>query len=209
VARLQATPEREPVGPEDDSDHERRQARLRARVRELHDDALAALGEPAADDDPEAAVPAGAVHEPDHDVRGQLCALIDATDELLAFEDRLPVLADLPARALSVQVVGAAALAILLGGVLIGLGIWRDLLAVWWLPVLLGQLAAAVRVGTLPVAPAAGEHRRQRYAALAAGVAGLLIGPLAAVNGWLIGLLAVIALAVALVVLLDLRRGRS
>jgi hypothetical protein len=119
------------------------------------------------------------------------------------------VLRDLPARASSVQVVRASALAVLLGAVLLGLGIWRDILAVWWLPVVLVLLPAAVRTATMGIAPAAGRHRRQRYAAAASGAAALLVAPVAAVFGWLPGLLCVVAFGVAASVLLELRWGRA
>lgn len=135
--------------------------------------------------------------------------LIDATDELLAFEDRLPVLRDLPARAVSVQVVRAAALAALLGGVLLGLGIWRDVLGGGWLPVLLVTVLAAARMATLRVEPAAGRHRRQRYLAAGCGAAGMLTGPVAVFSGWLAALLVFGVHLGCLAVLLDLPRERA
>jgi len=135
--------------------------------------------------------------------------LIDTTDELLRFEDRLPVLLDLPARALSVQVVRAGALAALLGGLLTGVGIWRALLGLGWLVALLVQLFAAGRLVTLPVAPAAGRHRRQRLVAATCGAAALLLAPVEAVFGWWAGLAALGVLLVALAVLLELPRRRS
>jgi hypothetical protein len=132
--------------------------------------------------------------------------LIEAADELLRFEDRLPVLLDLPARALSVQVVRAAALAALLGAVLTGLGIWRELMARGWLVAVLVAMFAAGRLITVKVAPAAGRHRRQRWAAGSCGGAALLLAPVEVVFGWWAGLLALLVLVVALAVLLEVHR---
>jgi len=136
--------------------------------------------------------------------------LIEAADELLKFEDRLPVLLDLPARAMSVQLVRAAALACLLGGLLTGLGIGQVLLSLsrWWVIALVPELVAAGRLITLKVAPAAGRHRRQRWSALACGAAALLLAPVEAVFGWWAGLAALAVLAAAMAVLFELRRGR-
>lgn len=135
--------------------------------------------------------------------------LVEATDHLLAFEDRLPVLKDLPARALSVQVVRAAALATGLGGLLVALGIWREVLAWWWAPGVMIAVVATVRMANLPVAPAAGKHRRQRYWAVVCGAAALLTGPAAALQGWLAGLACAAVHLLCLAVLLDLPRGRT
>lgn len=132
-----------------------------------------------------------------------LHALIEATDELLAFEDRLPVLLDLPARATSVQLVRAGALATALGAALVGIAIWRDVLGWAWIAAVLVLLLTAVRLLAMPIAPAAGGHRRQRYAALVCGGAGLLLVPLVMALGWLAGLLALAVVGVSLVALLD------
>jgi len=67
----------------------------------------------------------------------------------------------------------------------------------------------AGRTALLPVAPAAGRHRRQRYAAGVTGAAGLLVAPVSAVWGSLEGLVLVAVFGVAVSVLLDLRRGRK
>jgi len=149
------------------------------------------------------------VAEVDERLLAAVGGLVGATDELIAFGERLPVLTDLPARALSVQIVRAAALAVLLGAVLVGLGIWRGILGVWWAPVPLAMLPVAARTALMPVAPAAGRHRRQRYAAGVAGAAGLLVAPVSAVRGSLEGLVLLVVFAVATSVLLDLRRGRK
>jgi hypothetical protein len=188
-------------------EHERRYQELRLRVQQRRS-AVAAL-------DHEAAAPEQRDAATDGEAAGSaatVARLIAATDELLAFEDRLPVLRDLPARALSVQVVRASALAALLGGVLLGLGIWRGALGWGWLPVVLITLVAALRTATLSVAPAAGGHRRQRYAAAVCGAAALLIGPGAAISGWPFGLVCAVVHALALGVLLELpelSRGRA
>jgi hypothetical protein len=137
-----------------------------------------------------------------------LHALIEATDELLAFEDRLPVLLDLPARAFSVQLVRAGVAATALGAVLVGIGIWRDVLAPAWIVALLALLVAAVRLMAMPVAPAAAGHLRQRYSALVCGAAALLLVPLVTVFGWWAGLLALAAIGLALAAQLDRLPGR-
>jgi hypothetical protein len=147
--------------------------------------------------------------EPDPALIGAVRELTETTDELLALGDRLPVLRDVPARAWSLQIVRASALAVLLGAVLLGLGIWQGILGVWWLPVVLAMVPAAVRMVLLGVAPAAGRHRRQRYAAAVTGAAALLVAPVAAVFGWPQGLLAVLAFGIGASVLLELRWGRS
>jgi hypothetical protein len=171
-------------------DPERRYRELRLCVERRHE-AAAALD----DDDPELAP---AVER-----------LVEAADELLAFEDRLPVLRDLPARVLSVQVLQAGALAALLGGVLLGLGVWRGVLAGGWIPFVLITVVASLRMATLPVASGVGEHRRQRYVAAVCGATGLLIGPAAAVAGWLVGLAVAAVHVLGLAVLLELLQLRK
>ena len=147
--------------------------------------------------------------EPDSALVAAVDELTGATDAFLTLGDRLPVLRDVPARAWSVQIVRASAFAVLLGAVLLGLGIWRDILAVWWLPVLLAMLPAAVRMALIGVAPAAGRHRRQRYAAAVAGASALVVAPGAAVFGWPAGLGCAAVFVVAVSVLLELRWGRA
>jgi len=169
---------------------ERRYQELRLRVQQHHD-TVAGL-----DDEDDALAPA-------------VTRLVEAADELLAFEDRLPVLRDQAARALSVQVVRAAALAALLGGVLLGLGIWRDALGAGWIPAVLVTALAALRIVTLTVEPAAGGHRRQRYVAAACGAAGLVIGPVAVLFWWLPALGCLVVHLGCLVVLLDLPKDRA
>jgi len=204
----------------DPAAHERRYEQLRARVIRLHADAVAldpvepALpAEPA--DAPEPAGPPEAAGQPepagppDERLVATVDELVEATDALLALEDRLPVLRDLPARASSVQVVRASALATLLGGVLLGLSLWHGALAFWWVPVLALMLPGAARLATLTVAPAAGRHRRQRWAAAVTGASALLAPPVAAVFGWLPGLACVAVLAAALAVVFDVRWGRG
>jgi hypothetical protein len=221
----------------DGDEHEERHEQLRARVLELHrivaqldagqpdagqpDAGQPDAGQPDAGQpdagQPDAGQPDAGVSrdaDPDDGAAGpDLLRAVDeltaATDEFLAFGDRLPVLQDLPARASSVQVVRASALALLLGAVLLGLGVWRRILAPVWLPVLLVMLPAAVRVAMLSVAPASGRHRRQRYVAAASGAAALLVAPAAAVFGWLPGLVCVLVLVGTLAVLLELRWVRS
>lgn len=176
------------IGPTRDGEHERRHQELRLRVRQRQA-AVAELDDSAPEVGPAVA------------------RLVEAADELLAFEDRLPVLRDLPARAVSVQVVRAGALASLSGGVLLGLGIWRDVLGGGWLPVALITALAAWRMITLPVAPATGWHRRQRYAAAGCGGAGLLIGPAVVWWGWFTGLALAAVQVLCLAVLLELLLG--
>jgi len=147
--------------------------------------------------------------EPDGALVAAVGELTAATDEFLALGDRLPVLRDVPARAWSVQIVRASALAVLLGAVLLGLGIWREILGFWWLPALVAMVPVAVRTALLAVAPAAGRHRRQRYAAAVTGAAALLLAPAAAVFGWAAGLGCAAVFAVAVSVLLELRWGRA
>jgi hypothetical protein len=177
------------AGLEQTGEHERRYQELRLRVQQRHS-TLAGLD----DEDDRLAAAVG--------------ELVEAADELLAFEDRLPVLQDLPARALSVHVVRAGALAALLGAVLLALGIWRDVLGWGWLPVIVLAVLAALRTATLSVAPAAGQHRRQRYLAAACGIGGLLTGPVAVFWGWPAGLACAAVQVACLAVLLELPRER-
>jgi hypothetical protein len=135
--------------------------------------------------------------------------LVEATDQLLTFEDRLPVLRDLPARALSAQVVRAASFAATLGGLLVLLGIWREILSRWWAPTIVLALIAASTMASLAVAPAAGRHRRQRYLATACGAAGLLLGPAIVLRGWPAGVVCAGLQAGFLALLLDLPKGRA
>jgi hypothetical protein len=141
----------------------------------------------------------------DHDERDEAVdLLVEAVDEWLAFTDRLPVLHDLPARAVSVQVVRASALAAGLGVTILGLGIWRGALGWGWLPVLLVVLVAVLRLGTLRVAPATEGHRRQRYTAAVCGGAALLVGPVTVLAGWPFGLLCAVLHLVAFGLVLEL-----
>jgi hypothetical protein len=167
------------------AEHERRYQELRLRVQQRH-------------------AAATALEEDDPGFDPAVSALVEATDALIAYSDRLPVLRDLPARAVSVQTVRAGALAALLGGALIGLEIWWGTLGWGWLPVVLITLLAALRTATLSVAPAAGQHRRQRYASAGCGVAALLIGPAAMEWGWWAGLGLAVVHALCLAVLLEL-----
>jgi hypothetical protein len=207
-------------------EHEERYQELRQRMLELHRaaarlEAAGGDGEPAGagpgDDGPAPAEPDGDLDDDgalrdiaalDEQLLATVDELIEATDAFLAFEERLPVLRDIPARAWSVQIVRASALAMLLGGVLLGLGIWRDILAVFWLPVLLIMLPASARMAFMAVAPAAGRHRRQRWAGLVSGAAALFMAPVAAVFGALPGVALVLVLAGALAVEFELR-GRA
>jgi hypothetical protein len=152
---------------------------------------------------------AAALPETDAGRPAALHSLIEATDELLAFEDRLPVLLDLSARAWSVQLVRAGVVATVLGAVLVGLGIWQDVLSPAWVAALVALLLAAVRLLATPVAPAAAGHRRQRYSALACGAAGLLLVPAVMAFGWWAGLLALIVVGLSLAALLDGVPGRA
>ncbi|HEY6798191.1 MAG TPA: hypothetical protein VI248_26225 [Kineosporiaceae bacterium] len=203
-------------------EHEERYLELRRRVLEVHGEAVRLGAFAAADGEPApaaeaAGTPAGDttsvvddglpadVEGLDERLLGAVDELIEATDAFLAFEDRLPVLRDVAARAWSVQIVRASAFAMLLGAVLLGLGMWRAILAVFWFPVLLVMLPAAARMAFMPVAPAAGRHRRQRWSALVGGAAALFLAPLAAVFGWLPGVACVAVLGVALTVLFELR----
>jgi len=146
----------------------------------------------------------------DHDGRpAALRGLIEATDELLGFADRLPVLLDQAARAQSVRLVRAGTAATALGAVLVGLGVWRGALAPWWIAAIVALVPAAARLATMTIAPAAGAHRPQRYAALACGGAALLLLPLVAVLGWWAGLLALAAAGVAQASLFAGQRGRA
>jgi len=167
------------------AEHERRYQELRLRVQQRH-------------------AQAGVLGDDDPGLQPAVTALVEAADELLAFTDRLPVLRDLPARALSVQVVRAGALAALLGGGLLALGIWRLGLGPGWSAIIVITLLAALRAATLPVAPAAGEHRRQRYAAAGCGAAALLIAPAVVWWGWFAGLAFAAVHALCLAVLLEL-----
>ncbi|MDQ1290112.1 MAG: hypothetical protein QG622_3678 [Actinomycetota bacterium] len=170
---------------------------LRDRVRAAHDAVTALDRDTAAPGDGEASAR----------VTETVDLLVDATDQLLTFEDRLPVLRDLPARAFSVQVVRAATLAAALGGVLLVLGIWREVLVRWWAPAVLLAVVATSGLSTLSVAPAAGKHVRQRYLAAGCGIAGLLVGPVTVLQGWPAGIACAVVQTMCLTSLLDLRRS--
>ena len=55
--------------------------------------------------------------------------LIDTTDELLRFEDRLPVLLDLPARALSIEATLAGLATVIMAGMTAATAVWWGVLA--------------------------------------------------------------------------------
>jgi hypothetical protein len=96
-------------------------------------------------------------------------AVLEATAELIEYEERLPVLVDEPRHRVSVNAVrwggaGTAAVAALLA-----LCVLPGWVSVWWLALLVPLVLVGLWLVRLPVHPPGGPHQQQRVGAVLVG----------------------------------------
>ena len=160
------------------ADHEDRITELQGIIRERHE-SLTAM--PSADPGyPEAA-----------------SRVLDATFDLIAFEDRLPMLLDQPRRRSSVLAVRSAGwLAIAVAAVL-GLAAVPGWVDRWWLLLLLPMALLGIALQFVQVRPPGGRHQDQRTGAILIGLAVVPVPLLATgvVSAWAV--IAVVGVAAA------------
>ena len=113
-------------------------------------------------------------------------AVMDASAELIAYEDRLPRLRDEPPRALSLLVVRWGGRLVIAVAVLLGVLVLPGWVALWWLPALAMLLAVGLRLQFVPVEPPGGRHLEQRYGGWIAVAGSLLLlwTPTGIAGGW-------------------------
>ena len=162
------------------ADHEDRIAELQGVIRQRHE-ALAAI-------------PSGDPGYPDAAGR-----VLDATFELIAFEERLPLLLDEPRRRgslLAVRWAGRLAIAV---AVTLGLATIPGWVERWWLLLLVPMALLGAAMQLVRVRPPGGRHRDQRTGALLIGLAAVPVPLLATgvVSAWaVVGVIAVAAAGV-------------
>ena len=163
------------------ADHEDRIAELQGIIRERRE----ALGALPSDDPgyPEAA-----------------SRVLDATFDLIAFEDRLPLLLDEPRRRSSVLAVRSAGWLAIAVAVALGLAVVPGWVDRWWLLLLLPMALLGVALQFVHVRPPGGRHHDQRTGAILIGLAVVPVPVLATgvVSAWAV--IAVVAVAAAGVV---------
>ena len=160
------------------AEHEDRIAELQGIIRERHDSL--------------AAMPAGDPGYPD-----AASQVLDATFDLIAFEDRLPLLLDEPRRRsslLAVRSAGWLAIAVAVG---LGVAVVPGWVQRWWLLLLLPMALLGVALQFVHVRPPGGRHHDQRTGAILIGLAVVPVPLLATgvVSAWAV--IAVIAVAAA------------
>ena len=95
--------------------------------------------------------------------------VLEATAELIEYEERLPLLIDEPRHRLSVAVVRWSGIATAAVAGLLALATIPGWISWWWLALLLPVLLAGLRMLWLPVHPAGGRHADQRLGAAVVG----------------------------------------
>jgi hypothetical protein len=98
-------------------------------------------------------------------------AVLEATAELIEYEERLPVLVDEPRHRLSLATVRWAGVATAAVALVLALCIVPGWIPVWWLALLVPLLVVGLRMLRLPVHPPGGPHTVQRTGALLVGAA--------------------------------------
>jgi len=160
------------------AEHEDRIADLQGVIRERHE----ALG----------ATPAGDPGYPEAASR-----VLDATFDLIAFEERLPLLLDEPRRRSSLLAVRSAGWLAIAVAVAVGLATIPGWIERWWLLLLVPMALLGVGLQFVRVRPPGGRHLEQRTGAVLIGLAVVPVPLLATgvVSAWAV--LAVIAVAAA------------
>jgi hypothetical protein len=124
-------------------------------------------------------------------------AVLEATAELIEYEERLPVLIDEPRHRLTTATVRWAGVVTAAVALLLGICVIPGWVSAWWLALLVPLLLVGLRLVWLPVHPPGGPHPEQRVGALLVGasspvtvlvVSGLLTPWAAAVTVVLAGL---------------------
>jgi hypothetical protein len=93
-------------------------------------------------------------------------SVLEATAELIEYEERLPVLVDEPRHRLSLATVRWAGVATTAVALVLALCIVPGWVSVWWLALLVPLLVVGLRMLRLPVHPPGGPHAVQRTGAL-------------------------------------------
>jgi hypothetical protein len=92
-------------------------------------------------------------------------SVLEATAELIDYEERLPVLVDEPRRRLSVAVVRWSGIVTVATAVLLGLCTIPGWVTYWWLALLVPVALVGLRLLLMPVPPAGGPHAELRVGA--------------------------------------------
>lgn len=95
--------------------------------------------------------------------------VLEATAELIEYEERLPLLIDEPRHRLSVAVVRWSGVATAAVAGLLALACIPGWIAPWWLALLLPIVLVGLRMLRLPVHPPGGPHAEQRVGAVVVG----------------------------------------
>ena len=112
--------------------------------------------------------------------------VLAATEELIRYEERLPVLADAPRRRLSLLTVRWAGRVTAAVAALLAVAAAAGWASRWWLPLLLPVAGIALRMEWLPVHGPGGPHEEQRRGAwlVAAAVPFLLLAVTGTAPPW-------------------------
>jgi hypothetical protein len=93
-------------------------------------------------------------------------AVLEATAELIEYEERLPVLIDEPRHRLSLSTVRWAGVGTAAVAAVLGLCVVPGWVSAWWLALLVPVLLVGLRLVWLPVHPPGGPHAEQRIGAV-------------------------------------------
>lgn len=103
-------------------------------------------------------------------------AVIQATTDLIDYEERLPLLLDQAPRRLSLLIVRWSGVVSAAVGVALLVAVLAGWLPRWWLPIVVVPFGAAAQLLRMPVPAPGGRHLLIRPGSLLVGVGGLLIG---------------------------------
>jgi hypothetical protein len=117
-------------------------------------------------------------------------AVIEATTELINYEERLPVLLDRGPRRLSLLIVRWSGVVTAAIGVSLGIAAVAGWSSRWWLLLVIPLIAASASLLWMPVPPPQGEHLAVRPGSLAVAVGALTgaVGAVARLPLWTVGL---------------------
>ena len=93
-------------------------------------------------------------------------AVLEATAELIEYEERLPLLIDEPRHRLSLSTVRWAGVGTAAVAAVLGLCVVPGWVSAWWLALLVPVLLVGLRLVWLPVHPPGGPHAEQRIGAV-------------------------------------------
>jgi hypothetical protein len=109
-------------------------------------------------------------HGPDSDDYARAAAqVLEATAELIEYEEKLPFLIDEPRHRLSLATVRWAGVATAAIALVLALCVVPGWIGRWWLLLLVPIALVGLRMIRLPVHPAGGPHREQRVGAILVG----------------------------------------